>query len=107
MKRDNRIILMSLFIIPLIFGVVFVDLAGVFSFSDMPFAIAFILYILFVIIQHPKSNVSFTLALSLLIWMGLSYIPTGAGIVTERIGEWFYLFLVFGLVQSARETRLL
>lgn len=104
MKRTRIPKTISLCIIPLIFGVMFADLAGTFSYSDMPFAAVFVLYTVFVIVQHMKSKATFNIALFLLIWMAFSYIPTGAGRTTERIGEWFYLFFIFGLIQYTREA---
>lgn len=105
MKRTNTwVVAISLVIIPLTAGVVFADLAGLFSYSDTPFAVAFLLYTVFLIVQHTKSKTTFNFAFFLLIWMVLSYIPTGAGRITERIGEWFFLFFVFGLVQYTKEA---
>jgi hypothetical protein len=104
MKNHKYLILISYVLLLTIFGLVFFDLAGAFSYSDMPFLIAFSLYFLFLFIQKNTSKISFVTVLFLLVFMGLSYIPTGAGRITERIGEWFYLFFVFGLVQYIRET---
>jgi predicted membrane channel-forming protein YqfA (hemolysin III family) len=83
---------------------VFADLAGTFNFSDIPFAIVFLLYILFIIIQRTNSKAAFLVSLLFFILMGLSYIPTATGKITERLGEWFYLFFVFGLVQYTSES---
>ncbi len=104
MKRTKALTTISLFLIPLIIGVVFVDLSGTFSYSDLPFAIAFLLYITFVFLQRAKSRTAFIMSLFFLAWMGLSYVPTGASVLTERIGEWFYLFFVFGLIQYNKEV---
>lgn len=104
MKRTRILTTISLCIIPLIFGVMFADLAGTFTYSDIPFAAVFVLYAVFVIVQLTKSKATFGIALFLLIWMTFSYIPTGAGRVTERIGEWFYLFFIFGLIQYTYEV---
>jgi len=94
----------TLFFIPLIFAIVFADLAGVFSYTDMPFFLVFLLFIAYVITQKSTSKAAFLFSLFFLVWMWLSYIPTGAGKVTERIGEWFYLFFVFGLIQYGYEV---
>lgn len=104
MKRKSRLIFLSLFIFPVIAGIVLSDLAGSFQYSDIPFLLVFSLYIMFVIIQRSQSVLTFKLSLAFLIYMGLSYIPVGAAGTTERIGEWFYLLFVFGLVQYAKET---
>ena len=103
-KRNKFAILFSFALIPIIFGILFVDLAGTFSYSDVPFVLAFVIYILFVIIQRSSSRGTFIMTLYLLILMGLSYVKTGPGAITERFGEWFYLFFVFGLIQYAKEA---
>lgn len=100
MEKINYLIVFSYFLFLAIFGLVSLDLAGAFSYSDVPFLSAFLLYVLFLFIQKGGSKTSFTLALIFLVIMGFSYIPTGAGRITERIGEWFYLFFLFGLIQS-------
>ncbi len=104
MKRNKVLILISLCIIPLIYCVVFADLGGTFAHGDIPFVIALLFYTMFVRIQNTQSKTTFTLTLFFLVWMGLSWVPTGAGIVTERIGEWFYLFFVIGLIQYMKES---
>jgi hypothetical protein len=88
-----------LLLVPAIAGILFMDLAGAFNYTDFPFLIAFVIYAVFVFIQRVQSKATFSVALLLLIYMGLSYIPAGASPTTERFGEWFYLFLVFGLIQ--------
>ena len=104
MKIINKLIFPSLLIIPFMFGIIFIDLVGTFFFSDVPFALVLALYLIFVLIQRAKSRTTFVFVLFFIIWMGLSYIPTGAGQTTERVGEWFYLFFVFGLIQYAIES---
>jgi hypothetical protein len=56
------------------------------------------------LIQHRLSKLSFVIAVFFLISMGLSYTKTGPGVITERMGEWFYLFFIFGLIQYAKEA---
>jgi hypothetical protein len=104
MKKNSWLTPVSLLLLPAALGIVIADVAGLFAFSDMPFALAFVLYGLFVITQKTKSNITVRLMLFFLVWMGFSYVPTGAGKITERIGEWFYLLFVFGLIQYAREA---
>ena len=36
--------------------------------------------------------------------MGLSYVKTGSGEVTERMGEWFYLFFLAGIIHYSKEA---
>lgn len=95
---------LSSFLIPIIFGIVFADVAGTFSQSDLAFVLGLFFYFLFVFLQKSSSKTAFGFALFFLIWMGLSYVPTGAGVVTERMGEWFFLFFLLGLIQYFRET---
>lgn len=101
----HRLIFPSLVLIPVIAGVLFADIAVAFNYSDLPFLIAFVIYTVFILIQRSRSSLTFSIAMLLLIYMGLSYIPTGASRVTERFGEWFYLFFLFGLIQYAIEIR--
>lgn len=105
MKLNKVFIGISLLIIPVLFGIFFADLSGIFDYTDTPFGLAFLLYGVFIQIQREKSRITFVFALFFLILMGLSYVPTGAGKITERMGEWFYLFFVFGLVQYVREAK--
>lgn len=88
----------------MVFMTLLADLAGFFNYTDLPFVIAFLFYFLFLYIQKGTSKISFGMALCFLIFMGLSYIPTGAGRITERMGEWLYLFLVAGLIQYTQEA---
>jgi len=104
MKNNTFLLVFSYMLLPLLFGVVFLDFAGIFGYSDFAFVCAFSLYILFFVIQKGTSRTSFILSLFFLIIMGLSYIPTGFGSLTERMGEWFYLFFVFGLLQYTKEA---
>lgn len=104
MKNGNRFILPSLFLVPIVAGIIFLDLGGAFNYTDAPFLIAFIIYIIFVMVQRLQSKPTFTVALLFLIYTGLSYIPTGASRVTERFGEWFYLFFLLGLIQYTWEV---
>lgn len=83
--------------VAILLTIIFLDIAGAFSHSDLPFLAVFLTFSL-------GRKGTFAFALFLLAWMGLSYIPTGAGAVTERIGEWFYLFFVFGLIQYGYEV---
>jgi len=83
--------------ITVVITIILLDIAGTFSYSDWPFVVLLLTFVL-----GRKTTVFF--ALCLLVWMGLSYVPTGAGPVTERIGEWFYLFFLFGLIQYGYEV---
>lgn len=104
MKNRNKIIFPSLLLIPAMACVIYMDLAGTFGYTDLPFLLAFALYIVFVLIQQSQSRLTFVIAILLLIYTGLSYVPAGAAVLTERFGEWFYLYFVFGLIQYCRET---
>jgi len=104
MRKNNILILYSLFLIPLIAVVLFLDLSAVFNYSDTPFIIGFLLYGIIAIIQKSSSKMTFSLIFALLLYMGISYLPTGPSRTTERIGEWFYVFFVFGLIQYIQEV---
>jgi len=80
-------------------------MGGGFNYSDIPFVFVLIFYVLYVFFQRAGSRMTFALALFFLVWMGLSYVPTGAGRVTERIGEWFYLFFLFAIIQCGYENK--
>ncbi len=84
--------------------IVIVDIMGVFSYSDMSFVITFLLYFWVIRSRRNTSRISFICALMLLFIMACFYVLTGAGKITERIGEWFYLFFVFGLIQYIKES---
>ena len=104
MQRSRLLIIGSLCLIFIISGIVLLDLAGTFSFSDLPFALVFSLFLLFMLVQKGTSKVPFVIALYFLITMGLSYIQTGTGQITERLGEWFYLVFLVGVIQYAKEA---
>lgn len=101
MKINRFLIIGSLFCIFLIFCIVFIDLAGVFNYSDLPFVLSMLLYIVFFLIQKASGKTLFVLALYFLIIMGLSYIKTGPSLISERLGEWFYIFFLAGIMQSS------
>jgi hypothetical protein len=104
MKKSKKILLFSYSLIFALAVVLAIDLAGMFSYSDAPFVIAFMLYGLFVVIQKVSSKMTFFIAVILLFYMGLSYIPTGSSVATERFGEWFFLSFAFGLAQYIKES---
>lgn len=103
-KRNDASIIGSFILIAMLAGIIEVDLLGVFDYSDIPFLLVIVLYVGILYIQRASSKLSFILSLSCLVFMELSYIPTGASRVTERFGEWFYLFFVFGLIHYMKEV---
>jgi 2-polyprenyl-3-methyl-5-hydroxy-6-metoxy-1,4-benzoquinol methylase len=103
--KKNKTILLSFFLLALVLVVIFADVAGAFGFRDISFMLALVGYILFISLQKVKSRATFTFSLFFLVWMCLSYIPTGASMITERIGEWFYIFFLLALTQSVMEYR--
>lgn len=104
MKRTKGLIVFSFLLFSSIFGIIFIDLAGVFSFSDIPFFLSIILITFFFVIQRFSSKMPFLLSLYFLIIMGLSYIISGVGYITERLGEWFYIYFLIGLIQYTVES---
>jgi len=105
MLRHKLVIIGSFLLIPVIAGIALLDLAGIFSFTDFPFLLALLLLFLFIFIQKSTSRVTFIVALYFLILMGLSYIPTSTSLITERLGEWFYLFFFISIIQYLMEVR--
>ncbi len=104
MQRPKLLIIGSLCLIFIMAGIVLLDLAGTFSYSDISFGLAFLIFFVFMIIQKGTSKVSFVIALYFLITMGLSYIQTGTSVITERLGEWFYLFFLVGILEYLKEA---
>ena len=104
MQRAKLLIIGSLCLIFIIAGIVLLDLAGTFSFSDLPFVLVFSVFFVFMLIQSGKSKVSIVISLYFLITMGLSYIQTGTSVITERLGEWFYLFFLVGILEYLKEA---
>jgi len=104
MGKHNIPVLISYVCVTVVCSIVFADLAGIFGFSDFAFLFGLLFWCIALLLQKGKSRASFVVSLFLLFFMGLSYIPTGAGPITERIGEWFYLFFVCGLVQYTKEA---
>ncbi|MBU2544293.1 hypothetical protein KJ618_02385 [Patescibacteria group bacterium] len=104
MKRNKFIILFSYFLFLVMVGVVFADLGSAFSFSDLPFVLVFSVFFVFMIIQRGTSKIVFVSASYFLITMGLSYVRTGSSVITERLGEWFYLFFLVGILQYTKEA---
>lgn len=103
MKRHKFFIILSLLLIPVIIGTYCFDILGGFNFADKAFGIALAIYIIFIFIQQSSSKFTFVISLFFLVIMGLFYIPSGVVQRTERMGEWFYVFFVFGLIQSVIE----
>lgn len=76
-----------------------IDVTEAFTFSDVPFLIGFVIYTIAVRKAHADFRWSFGITCLLLLLAWCFYIPTGAGIVTERLAVWFYLFFLYGLIQ--------
>ena len=100
--RNNHWI-MTFSIVAGICCVIFLDLAGSFSFTDLPLAVVIGLYSFLAVTKLSSSRTAFGLSVFLLCLMGLSYIPTGEGVMTERMGEWFYVCFFMGLIHRIVE----
>ncbi len=105
MKINKHLYLVSILFLLSVFGVFFLDLARIFKFSDFSFSLASFLYILFILFNRSTSKLTFYISLFIVFFMGISYLQNGFDTITERIGEWLYIFFVFGLVQYAKELR--
>lgn len=87
-----------------IIAIFFNDLNYQFGNYDTPFLWAFSVYFLWVLIFRITSRVTFFIILVLVVGMGISFVQNGSIRFTERIGEWLYLFFIFGLIQYFREV---
>jgi hypothetical protein len=78
----------------IILGIFLTDLKGWFLLSDLSFFLALIVYMLFLR--------KWALAISLFFLAVMSYffIRTGISNRVERVGEWFYIFFVIGVIQN-------
>ncbi len=103
-KRHNLAIAISIMVTLFITGVIVADFFYKFGNGDLPFLLVFVPYTVLCVIQRKSSRLTFEIVLLLVLFMAYSYIVNGEFRLTERIGEWFYLFLVFGLVQYMREA---
>lgn len=105
MKKYNSLFMVSICALLSAFGILFLDVASIFKYSDLPFFLACVLYIVFIISNRSSSKLTFYIVLFLVCFMGISYLQNGFDTMTERIGEWFYLTFVIGLVQYAKELK--
>jgi hypothetical protein len=104
MKRNNWRAPVSLLLLLAVLGVVFADAVALFGYPDISFVVVFLLYFGSILAQKRGSRISFVYALLILLIMTCSYVLIGVVKITERLGEWFYLFFVFGLIQYTREA---
>ncbi len=103
-KVNNRIIIpVSLFLIAAMIGIVVMDLLYKFGNYDTPFMLEFVLYLLYTFLRRSTSKLTFIVVILFIVSMGISYITAGSTRLTERFGEWFYLYFIFGLIQYGRE----
>lgn len=104
MTKRNAVLLLSALLPCIIAILIGADLMGKFGNSDTAFAAAMSLYILYTFRKRLPSSVTFSIVILFVIGMGISYMMQGSERLTERFGEWFYLFFLFGLVQYFYET---
>ncbi|MCX8009193.1 MAG: hypothetical protein N3A54_05865 [Patescibacteria group bacterium] len=88
----------------LIVIVFLLDMLYKFGNYDIPFIVVFLAYFMLIHFAKLTSKITFLIIISLTILMGYFYIQQGAFRLTERIGEWFYVFLIVGIVQYAYEV---
>ncbi len=86
-----------------IIGIMYTDLLYKFGNRDIPFILVLVLYTLFVRVGKFSSKITISVSCVLVICMGVAYAMQGPVRLTERIGEWFYLFFVFSLIQYIYE----
>jgi hypothetical protein len=104
MPKGKLRILLSLVIIAAIIITIIRDLMYLFGNYDTPFIVVFILFTALMYLLRLSSKVTFYIVLLFIVFMGNFYIQYGPIRITERSGEWFYLFFVFGLLQYIREA---
>lgn len=102
--KSKGVSILSVFIVILLITVFGADLFYAFGNYDTPFVLAILFYLLYIWIQRSASRLTFTIVLFLIIGMGFSYMFRGPDRLTERIGQWFYLFFVLGLFQYTKEA---
>lgn len=95
--------IISLMLIIGIAIMIIADLRYSFGNYDTAFVTVLLLDILYLFI-HRSTKFNVLLAVLLVVGMSISYIHSGSIRLTERMGEWFYIFFVFGLIQYGKET---
>ena len=107
MERDKIIHTVWLLLIPVIVGIMVMDLQYRFGNSDLPFFLAIGAYILFVVLSRVQSKTTIKIVLCTVLVMGVNYMDSGASRSTERLGEWFYIYFLIGFVQYFIEALLM
>ncbi len=102
LTMKNKILFFLGFLI--IFIIFILDMLYLFGNHDNPFIISAMLYIFLVMYKKISSKATFFFVLFFLFFMGASYIYRGPFRTTERIGEWFYIFFLIGMIQYAYES---
>lgn len=103
MKKNKILHILSWILVFLMIFIVITDLRYKFGNYDTPFMLEFVLYVLYVFIKRTASKLSFGIVLLFILSMGVSYMLFGSARLTERMGEWFYLYFLFGLLQYSKE----
>jgi hypothetical protein len=103
-KRNNYFIVFTVVTVLFLAAIFSADLLYKFGNYDTPFILAFVSYILYLIVTKSTSRKTFIIVLFLIICMGCCYMLTGPSRLTERIGQWFYHFFVLGMIQYVREV---
>ncbi len=97
--------MISLLSVSFFFLIFFLDVKHFFSFSDVAFIVAICTYVFFINLERYSSKFTFILTIYFVLIMGVSYLQNGFDTITERIGEWFYIFFAIGLIQYSRELK--
>lgn len=104
MKNSKMVKTSALLLLSVVVGIIVADLFGRFGISDLPFILAFGAYTVLIILRRIHHGATIAVASLFVALMGASYIIQGASGLTERMGEWFYLFFIFSLIQYAKEA---
>lgn len=99
-KRNHVIFIGAIMILGII---ILADLFYKFGNYDTPFFFVFLILLLLLLKNLITSRSIFIVSFVLLLSMGTSYIQVGGARLTERLGEWFFIVFVFGLLASTIE----
>lgn len=96
------------YLLAIILGVistfVYFDLRYAFGNYDTPFFIACGMYVFSIVLLRLTSRLTIGIVVLLITSMAIHYMLYGPVRLTERLGEWFFLFLCIGIVQYSFET---
>lgn len=96
--KENKKTILTLLVVS-----IFADILFFIKSSDFIIFSILILYIFFIKLFNLKNKSTFLISLTFLIVMFVSYLFTGASVLTEKAAVWFVLFLIVGVIQQWKE----